>query len=214
MSDGALTGEEECTISEFQGSKGVGRNGVYLNGKPTVCADETGNKKCFQLETDGTWQQSATILSFNRPSVVAITSDVILVSGGQNSAGAPWKSTRYVTSDGTEMSGPDLPVRTVGHCLAATEDMLFITGGFNEFTFTTYRHLWKYDITSEVGQWLANGVQGADMKTGRFTHGCIVDPVDLNLYVAGGFDNPESGPLDTLEIYQSSTDQWIGKFAL
>ena len=118
-----------------------------------------------------------------------------LVSGGKGVSNSDYfQTTEIYKPDGTWAAGPDLPTEFHSHCQVQVGTKVFIIGGrsvdnTSPSTFLLENSRWK---------------EMEKMKQPREFHACV--EFLGNIYSIGG--TAETGPIATVEIYDTNTNTW------
>lgn len=95
---------------------------------------------------------------------------------------------------------PSMPARRSQHCTAVADGMIFVIGGYDEYTFAT-KTVYRLDTSSET--W----TQIADLNMAR--RGCGAVSVQGKIYVVGGVGFFGENTEKTVEIYEPIADMWM-----
>mmetsp|Transcript_9589 Transcript_9589/g.12006 ORF Transcript_9589/g.12006 Transcript_9589/m.12006 type:complete len:382 (+) Transcript_9589:64-1209(+) len=137
----------------------------------------------------------------------AVFDDVLYSFGGVNTSFSyidnVYKS-NINTQSAFENSLPAAPFDFSAACSVTTDDSIYIIGGLSPEIETTTQlpaieTLLKYNATAN--EW----TQLASMSISRFAPGCVIH--NNKIYVFGGEDK-DLNELNTIEIYDISTDMW------
>lgn len=129
----------------------------------------------------------------------AVCQGALFVTGGYSGSSYLDDVLRYSSESGQWTNVRPLPVAMRQHaCVAHDDGMLYVTGGNNDSSFTSFSTAYAYNLTTD--RWSAI----AQMGSRRHGHGSV--SLDGFVYVIGGYDGGEF--LSSAERYTPSTGQW------
>ena len=179
--------------------------GALLGSSPIICGGYSGNYWPSVLDECVISFDPSQKITMNQRrkefASIAVNSTTLWVVGGIQDT-VPFDSTEFISIDGGSVSGPNMPKKSINHCMVKNpaDGTIYILGGYN------------YDEGALTDVLLVNPAdsfsitQGPYLNNGNHKFGCgaMFIGSDIAIIAAGGEPNPYSVEI----LIPSTTNTW------